>query len=202
MMELIEACRKAGPLPEAAVMIDGDPKPYKEVRWPDNWAIHVAKEHMEMIGASNELMRLHPDKPWYGFLNDRSRPVTSFWWQRLVEECSGGWANCKSWGHNPRTGLIRMVDGVYDGRVVKALGWCFPPFLVHFFGDDILEEVLQRNGLWRETDVEMKWVSVPKFPRVFRGRPYWESDKNAYIAWKKSFGFEQITERLRNAGLI
>lgn len=201
MRELIDSCRIAGKVPEAAVMIDGDPTPYKGIRWPANWTVHVADEHLEMIGATNELVRRHPDKPWYGFLNDRARPITDDWWEKLVDACKGGWANCKSLGTNPRTGKVRMKDGIYDGAVVRALGWFFPPFLTHFYGDDVLEEVLQDNGLWRQTDVEIEERAVPKLPRIHRGRAYWDDDRIAYEGWKASHGMQQLTAKLREAGL-
>lgn len=197
MKELIEACVISGQVPDAAVLIDGDPEPYKGIRWPKNWTVGVADRHMEMIGATNELLRRNPGREWYGFLNDRARPVTDGWADKLVEASQGGWANCKSLGQNPRTGRVRMKDGVYSAKVVGALGWFFPPFLVHFFGDDVLEEVLQEAGKWVQTDVEIEEKPVAKLPRVFKGKPYWDDDRLAFAAWNRSAEKDELIERVR-----
>lgn len=190
MKELISACYLYG-LPKAAVMIDGDPKPYEYIRWPKGWAVHVCERHMEMVGATNELFRLHPDEEWYGFLNDRARPREENWWSKLLDSVGDGWANQASLG--TKNGRVRMKNGVMNGGLVRALGWFWPPQFVHFFVDDAMEDVLYGAGLFNQTDVQIDEQPIRKLPRVFDGAAYWHKDEKAY----KDFDSSRVIERLK-----
>lgn len=178
--ELISSCYLYG-MPKCAVMIDGDPKAYAEIRWPKSWVIHVAQRHLKMVGATNELVRLHPDEPWYGFLNDRARPHETGWQEKLLDSMNGGWANQKSLGE--KNGRIRMKNGVMDGCLVRALGWFWPPQFTHFFVDDAMEDVLYGAGLFHQTDSDIEEQPIRKLPRIHNGESFWEKDRQAYEAF-------------------
>lgn len=202
--KLIASMQACGEVPEAAVMIDRDGSEggYCGVTWPANWHIHHAEEHLEFIAGLNALQRLHPDEPWYGVLPDHSRPVSEHWSTRLVAACAGGWSNAVNAGKiNSSTGCQKLAVGVMDARIVHAAGWVFPDWLTHFYGDTLLEEVLQDAGLWRQTDVVIGIDKIRNHPRVHKGIHYHDEDRRKWAAWRDGGGVQSMISMLRAAGL-
>jgi len=186
-------------------MIDGFPDPYEEVKWPENWDIHKAPQHLEMAGALNFLLKMHPDEPWYGILIDRCRPRTKDWASLLIDQSKGGFANVKPLKHgdakNPRLHVERMRCGVFDSRIINCVGWIYPPWCTHFFGDDVWEDVLHSAGLFRSTDVIVEEEQMEKGPRIHNGVPYWQRDANNYQMWLKSGAREKMIEKVTQSVL-
>jgi len=206
MRDLITAIRKTGAPPEAAVMMDGCQ--YEDMDWPQNWHIHASKEHLEMGGSINALMDLHLGRPFYGLLTDHSRPLTQDWSGRLERE-AGDWGIASSVNGKPRfnkrTGRQRLDCFAIGGKLVRALGYIWHPSMVHLYADDVLEDIGYSLGV-------LKFVPEVVFDelqlrdgtlrpdgnsqRVFRGRPYWPLDREAYARWLEH-EFDQTISRLR-----
>ena len=159
--KLILACHLYG-MPPAAVMVSGD---YSAVRWPPHWKIHYGGQE-GMVKATNDLFRLYPNEPWYGFLNDRARPLEERWFERLLSAVDGGWANQYSSKVNPRTGRIRILNGIMDGDLTRRLGWFWPPMFRHLWVDDAMEDLLYDAGLFHQTDVKIDNELMPKHIRI------------------------------------
>lgn len=194
----MKAC---GEVPDAAVMIDGNEGGYDGVKWPENWHIHHATEHLEFIAGLNALAKFHPDD-WYGVLPDHSRPASKNWSSRLVSACVGGWSNAVNGGKiNPSNGRQKMVEGVIDAKLVYVAGWVFADWLTHFYGDDLWEEVLQDVGLWHQTDVVIGCDKIRNHPRIHKGVRYHDDDKRKWKAWRAGGGVKAMIDKLRGAGL-
>ena len=177
---LIYACHLYG-MPPAAVMISGD---YSAVRWPSKWKIHEGGSE-GMVKATNDLFKMYPNEPWYGFLNDRARPKEDDWWLTLLKSVNRGWANQASLGM--KNGRIRMKNGIMDGDLVRKLGWFWPPSFRHLWVDDAMEDLLYGADLFHQTDVKIEEEPMPKHQRF--GNDYY-----AYQVWRGELPY--VFERL------
>lgn len=197
MRDLIEAMQRAGEIPNAAVMIDGDAALYADVQWPANWAVHQSETHLEYQRALNGLFELHPNEKTYGVITDHARPISPDWATQL-DMTAGDWkiALCDDGRNrfNLRTGIRRMTSAIsIGGELVRAMGFLWPNFCVHLWGDDALEEIGHELNLieWRgDIRVDDLHFIDGQFPRdanherVWQGRPYAESDRSAFMAWR------------------
>lgn len=180
--ELISACYLYG-MCDAAVMVGPPCSEYASVRWPRHWAIHHLDSNEGLVKATNALVGLYPDLEWYGFLNDRARPRQAGWVEGLLEKVQGGWANQASLGTNPRTGRIRMKNGIMAGELVRKHGWFWPPWLTHLYVDDTMEDILYGEGLFHQTDVKIEEQPMKKHLREVNGVPFADKDRQAYLQW-------------------
>ena len=179
--ELISACYLYG-MPDAAVMVGPPRADYDSVRWPKNWRIHYDTENAGMVAATNKLFALYPDLPWYGFLNDRARPAQEGWVEGLLAHVKGGWANQAPL--NYKHDRPRMKNGIMDGDLVRKRGWFWPPWLVHLYVDDAMEDMLYDEGLFHQTDVQIIEQPMKKHLREVNGEPFAKRDHDAYMNWR------------------
>jgi hypothetical protein len=215
---LIEACRAAGELPEAAVMIDGDCHEYDGVDWPAHWTVHRSEEHRELSASQNALWALHRGRSAYCVSPDHARPRSAGWFSRLCA-AAGDWGIAYSednWMHglwpedlHPHKADRRHLTGgiVLGGRLVETLGWIMPPGLVHLYTDNVLEELASALDLWRwcpDVLVENDHPANPRMPaqpdgntrRVFRGESYPAKDRAEFGRWLTQ-DYGRTVDRLR-----
>lgn len=193
MVELIEAMRKTE-IPVCAVMQDACEY---DIDWPDHWKIHKSEEHLEMSGAINALFKLYPNEPFYGMLDDHTRPLSEGWATKMqavagTNRIASGW-NLKN---RFKEGRMRINSYCMGGDLARELGWVWPDFVVHMYGDDVLEDI---GYEWGILDFVEDAVFQPLLlrdgtlkpdensKRMFRGRPYIPSDRAAYLQWKQRF---------------
>ena len=180
--ELINHCYLYG-MPEVAVMVGKPHSDYASIRWPRGWKIHLAEENLGLTKAINDLAKVYEDREYIGVLNDRARPREEGWWERLTEEVDGGYANPQALSLNPRTGLPRLKNGVFWSGLVKKWGWLFPPWLTHLYVDDVLEDILHGEKLFRQTDVIVDEQPMAKHLREVNGVGFADLDRKAYEQW-------------------
>ena len=194
MEATIEAMRLTGEIPEVAVMVDG---PMYQIDWPKHWHIHESYGHLEMQRSLNALYRLYPNEKNYGLLTDQSRPQTPDWASKLESAAGDGFiAMCNTTKNrvNPRTGLRRITTACTGGDLIRAVGWVWPPFVVHLYGDDAWEdigyalnvirylpEVVILALLKRDGEVEID----ANHRRVWQGKSYMATDAQEFAAWKE-----------------
>lgn len=197
MRDLIQAMEDAGEIPEAAVMIDGPMEPYHGVPWPASWHIHLASEHLEFQRSLNALYALHPNEKNYGVITDHARPLNAEWATEL-ETLAGDWnvSLCNTRNLRARTGYYQMSAAVcIGGKLAHLLGYVWPDFCVHIYGDDAWEELINEGGLirWGENSkVKDLSFALGHFPidenhkRLWRGESYIKKDEQAFAHWRKS----------------
>lgn len=208
MAEMITAMKATGEVPACAVMHDGCQ--VYEVDYPKHWHIHQSDEHLEMAGALNALFKAHPGEPVYGMLDDHTRPLSPLWATKL-QDAAGAWRIASAWNEknrvNPRTGKTRLNCYCIGGELARALGWVWPDFVVHMYGDDVLEDIGYRLGILdhvKDTlfrsyllrDGTLKPDENSR--RIFRGQPYLQHDQTAYAMWRRA-EFDKTVSRLRKA---
>lgn len=193
MQELIQAIKESGDKPDVAVMVDGDPY---DIEWPESWHIHKSEEHLELQQAMNALFRLHPNEKTYGMLVDHTRPGTPGW-VKILEDAAGDWnISLADDGYNrinPKSGLRRIASATcFGGELIRTLGWIWPPFCVHLYGDDAIEEIGHELGLFRITtakcgDLQFETGEVKideNHKRMYKGKPYALDDRDAFHKWR------------------
>ena len=200
--------RQVEDVPDVAVMMDCDP--YEDVDWPENWKIHASIEHLELQRAWNSLYGLYPDEKTYGLITDHARPRSK--WSAVLEKTAGDWkiAHCKD-NHerrNPRSGHKRIpAASCMGGEFVRAMGYVWPDFCTHMYGDDALEEIGNELGLitiCESAQVDDLLSKKGQFPidsnnnRMFHGKPYVREDAIAYMDWSLHTKPE-LMERLKRA---
>ena len=193
MKELIKAIDESGDKPEVAVMLDGEPY---DIDWPEGWHIHIAPEHLELQRAMNLLLKLHPNEKTYGMIVDHTRPRYPGW-VKALEDAAGDWnISLSDDGYNrinPKTGLQRIASATcFGGELVRTLGWIWPDFCVHLYGDDAIEELGHELGLFRHVpvrvdDLQFTAGEVPldnNHKRMYQGKHYALDDRAAYYRWR------------------
>src|SRR5690606_31390754 len=97
---------------------------------------------------------------------------------------------------NPRTGQKRINCYAIGGELARHLGWVWPDFVVHMYGDDVLEDIGYRYGLLKHVEsavFDNLLVRDGRMPRdgnhnrMFKGLPYIPRDRMAYGLWKQEF---------------
>ena len=191
-VELIKAMKDVDDVPMVAVMMDCDPY---DIEWPEHWKIHSSLEHLELQRAWNALYNIYPEEPNYGLLTDHARPRSK--WSKILEKTAGSdkIAYCKD-NHerfNPRTGHRRIpAASCMGGELVRKMGYVWPDFCTHMYGDDALEELGNELGIitiCEEAKVDDLLAKKGQLRidenhrRLWRGKPYLPMDERAYKHW-------------------
>ena len=197
MAELIEAMQRLGDVPPVAVMHDGCER--YAVDYPAHWSIHQSDEHLEMSAAIHRLFLAHPGRPWYGYLNDHCFPMMPGWHDVLIG-AAGQWRIASAWDTKNRwrtspTGRKKRINCyVLGGELARTLGWIWPPFVIHLFGDDCLEAIGDALHLMtheRGAVMDNRTLRDGRLPRdgnsrrLYKGIPYLEHDAMAAMQWKR-----------------
>jgi len=205
MVEMIAAMRATGDIPICAVMQDACEY---AIDWPAHWHIHRSERHLEMSGALNALFKAHPGEPFYGMLDDHTRPLSPGW-DAAMREWAGEWQIASFENNknrvNPRTGKTRINCYALGGKLARALGWVWPNFVIHLWGDDALEDIGYELGILRhvpEARAETLLLRDGTLPadinsrRIWSGMSYPAHDEKAYRRWKNS-EFRPLCQKLR-----
>lgn len=199
--------REVGDVPQLAVMQDCEAY---AIDWPSHWKTYASDSHLELQRAWNTLYHRHPDEKTYGLLTDHARPRST--WSKALEAAAGDWriAFCKD-NHerfNPRTAKRRIPGAsCYGGKLVRAMGFVWPDFCTHMYGDDALEEIgyaLELITVCEEARVDDLLSKKGETPvddnnrRLWRGKPYVKTDGIAFADWM-THEKAPLVERLKYA---
>lgn len=193
MVSLIEAMKKTGEVPVCAVMQD---ECEYDIEWPSHWKIHKSDVQLEMSGAINALFQLYPNESFYGMLDDHTHPLSEGWATHMQQAASNaliasGW-NLKN---RYKNGRMRINNYCLGGELARELGWVYPDFVIHMYGDDVLEDIGYSQGIIRfvkesvfQTFLLRDGTLKPdeNSRRLFRGKPYIGHDRQAYERWANS----------------
>lgn len=204
VQEMIDTMTQTGDVPRCAVMQDAC---RYDIDWPQHWHVHASAEHLEMAGALQALFRLYPNEPCYGMLDDHTHPVAAGWSSRLAQ-AAGSWRIASAVNDKNRTkGERRRINNyAIGGELARALGWVWPSFVVHLFGDDVLEDIGYALGiltfvedagfrslLLRDGTLKADANSA----RRWRGESYTAHDAAAYREWRRH-EMPELLEHLRS----
>ena len=164
VVEYINACEVSGCIPDHAVMVDQSSEEnvdkYRAIKWPDNWRVHYATEHMELTKIFNYLWNLYPGYSAYGETTDHARPRTADWSGKL-EKVAGDWYIANSVNqHDRRTrkncgwgvGLRRLNAAAFGAKLLDLVGWFWLPATIHLGGDDCWEAIGYEAGILKFCD--------------------------------------------------
>lgn len=176
------------------VLLDRDDSPnYKGMRFPEGWEVVVGPRTC-LSEKLNEGFRKKPQEPWYGILNDDHLPITPGWDVALIEKLK---SQPMVWPQDNYAD--RISTPVFDGDLVRTLGWVAPPELKHFYIDDVHELIAECLGCVRLETVMVSHEHVNKgrMPpdRTYLERPNNQHDRAAFFRWCKDT-WPQIRQNL------
>jgi hypothetical protein len=167
--------------PGLLLIDDDDYKEYRSVILPDYWEkFSIPRAYLS--SKLNEGFRLKPDEPWYGILNDDHLPITPDWDVKLVDALK---KQPIAWPDDNYAG--RISTPVFDGKLIRLLGWIAPPELNHFYIDDVHESLAEVMGCTRLDDVVVSHEHVNKGrmkpDKTYDERPDSNRDRAEFFKW-------------------
>jgi hypothetical protein len=179
---LVERLFNVGEFKTPGLLILDEDQKY-DVELPEGWETLVLPR-MYLSPKLNAGVAHKPSEPWYGILNDDHLPKTEGWDVKLVEALK---TQRMVW---PKDNYgDRISTGVFDGDLVRALGWITPPELNHFYIDDAHELIAEVLGCRRLDEVMVSHEHVNKGrmkpDQTYRERPEPNRDRVAFHHWCK-----------------
>ena len=130
---------------------------YDALTLPPNWSRADLPRNIGFNAALDWAFKLQPALQWYGIMSDDCLPKTPEWDRIMVQDlakhaivsCNEGW-QAKPNGE----GRLSPIS-VFDGNLLRAMGFWFKPELRHYCADDILEGIGRQFGFWNtRMDIE------------------------------------------------
>jgi hypothetical protein len=180
--QLVTRLFKAGfKTPGLLIIDDDDYKNYRGIELPDGWEKKSIPRQF-LSSKLNAGLRMRPQETWYGILNDDHLPMTEGWDLKLVEALK---TRPIVW---PKDNYAdRISTPVFDGDLVRALGWITPPELNHFYIDDAHELIAEVLGCYRLEEVTVSHEHVNKgrmrADQTYKERPEPNRDRAAFQKW-------------------
>jgi hypothetical protein len=157
----------------------GDSEQYEGIALPEGWE-KVILPRMFLSGKLNAGFKYRPEEPWYGILNDDHLPKTEGWDVSLVDALGKMVWPVDNYAD-------RISTPLFDGDLVRELGWIAPPELKHFYIDDVHELLADCLGGRRLEDVTVSHEHVNKGrmkpDRTYLERPDSNADRMAFMKW-------------------
>jgi hypothetical protein len=179
--------------PGLLIIDDDDYKTYRGIELPDGWE-KISIPRVYLSPKLNAALTRKPLEPWYGILNDDHVPKTPGWDVKLVEALRN---QPMVW---PKDNYAdRISTPVFDGDLVRSLGWIAPPELNHFYIDDAHEVIAEVLGCMRleEVTVSHEHVNAGRMARdkTYEERPDVNRDAQAFQAWARDV-WPQVRKRI------
>lgn len=205
-IDAMRACADAGQTTKGLLVEDGCK--YNIPKMPSHWSRLTLPDRQELAGALHAGWKANPGLEWYGILGDGIRPITRNWDRLLIAASNGrNFVSCNdNWRKDGRMAGALLVPG----WIVEALGWFFPPGMIHLWTDDVWEHLGGRLDNWVYVDgvkVEDHHFAHPNpekkvafdTPREFKGQSYAHTDPAKFREWRYGPQFEQAVGRIKAA---
>lgn len=114
---------------------------------PDTWQVSIKPRFASLGLNTNEYFWQYRQEPWYGLLADDAVPVSKHWDLKLIEAAGNDGLSCCWDGINNGTNL--GSSPCIAGNFARRLGWIIYPGLARIYGDNILFELAQKQGVLR-----------------------------------------------------
>lgn len=199
-----------GTTPGLVLVDKNDPslEEYKNLKYPPGWELQIT-EAVSMGDKVREVFEKVSELDWVGILNDDHRPRTKDWDKKIVGHINGHNVIFTNDGPNPdqRWNFPSRLCGAicFSGKILKTLGYMFPPNLHHFFSDDVWGTLFGKAGCAQglgdicvehehaylhseKRDDTFYKVNGPnimdELPKGGQGTGgFWDGDRKAYQAW-------------------
>lgn len=202
----MRACADAGQTTNGLLIEDGCK--YYIPKLPAHWDRLILNDRHELVGAIHAAWRATPGKAWYGIISDGVRPVTRYWDRLLIAASQDrNFVSCNDgWRLDNRMAGVLLVPG----WIVDALGWFFPPNMVHLWTDDVWEHLASALDNWVYVPgvvVEDHHFAHPDpnkkvafdTPREFKGQSYAHTDPARFREWRNGPQFDQAVQHIKSA---
>ena len=122
---------------------------YAALKLPEHWSVLPTKG--DGLGDKcREVWNAIKNLDWVGLGCDDLRPVTEGWDQKLLEKITGKnivTCNDGQQGHSRMAGIT-----IFSGRVLRAMGYMFPPDFWHTYVDNVWEDIGRLASCWTYVD--------------------------------------------------
>jgi hypothetical protein len=168
---------------------------------PAGWELWRNGKNLGAIGAMNEVFRVRPDEPFYGFIGDDEVIYTKDWNKRLVEAAGANKLSHTNdgWQSGPRIHSYVCIGG----DLIRAIGYMAVPTCWHWFGFDCMWELIAQQLPVRvflhELEAEHRHFlnyKVKKDVCYAIGESMNVADEKAFALWMKE-EYPQVLERLK-----
>ena len=205
--DCMEACVKAGQTTQGVLIQDGCDYITLQPPWTSPWQkIKLDAQH-ELAGALQKGWKRYPRKLWYGIISDGVRPITPGWDRLLLAASQGkNFVSCSDngWREDTRMAGILLVPG----WIIEAMRYWFPEGMIHLYTDDVWEQIAGALGNWvyaEDVVVTDNHHSHPDpanrttfdHPRIFKGKPYADSDRDLFNDWRYGPEFAETIDRIK-----
>lgn len=145
-----EAYAKTEATAPGIVLVDkNDPRKgeYLKLDLPNGW--HISLTDGVTMGAKfAEIFPIVKDSEWIAILNDDHVPVTKNWDQKCIAHLNGTNVVSTNDGltpDKPWNAPNRICGAIFfSGKIIRTLGWIFPPGLQHLYTDDVWQYMFGR----------------------------------------------------------
>lgn len=138
-------------IPGIVIVDRTDPqlKAYQELEYPKEWHL-VLTDGITMGDKFRETWDQYKDLDAVCIINDDHEPITEGWDVKILSQINGtNVVSCND-GKSPDTpwnAPNRICGAIcFSGKILRALGWLFPPGLQHLYSDDIWAYLFSRSG--------------------------------------------------------
>jgi hypothetical protein len=179
-VEAYHATKASEPI---CLIIDHDDDSYNSIMdiIPAHWHVHRGEREKYLVPRINALLARFPDAEYYAVLTDDLIPRTVGWDIALATAAMAGKIASFDDGYNKPDTLSHVF---LPGRMVRALGWFFPPCFKHFYGDNVFKHLADDLGAGYRAPVVIEHMhfSLGKaaYDSVYAERPAPEQDRAQY----------------------
>lgn len=163
---------------------------YKRITIPCNWTL-VLTNSVQMGDKINEVKDRWWNLDWVGILNDDHYPITKGWDQKVIGQIKG--YNIVSTNDNWKAPNRLCGFICLSGKLIRELGWFFPPGVQHLYSDDAWEFLASRAGCamcLMDVIVEHRHAFKTNAKDGTHMKVYsdesWNSDKKAFDEWLRN----------------
>ena len=179
---------------------------YDALELPEGWRVELFDEKGTGPVTQAACERLCEGLDWVGWLADDLLPATPRWDVAAIESLNG-WNFVTT--DDSLMGRKRMGGAwVWSGELLRAVGWLYPPGLMHFYVDTAWETMAAMTGCWaRRLDILVRHehaMIVGPDSTTHGTHRYWDDDSRVYDLWRRADcmpAVERIIKLMQSRGL-
>lgn len=201
--EFLAQAVRTGMTTPGAIVVDisdygANQEAYDSLDLPDGWFIHTVQGGGCAKATQEAVQELFTDEmQWLGWLGDDLSPETEGWDRYVIRNLTGwNMVSTNDGAHAPH-----KFNGAtaWSGDLVRAIGYLFPPGLVHNYLDNVAEELGNACGNWMcLMDVMVRhkhasWGGERAKDETFtKTMSFWQEDDRAFQEWQRSEKTEAV----------
>jgi len=185
LVEFFKSYRDTRSFVPGLLLIDEDDyqknkEAYCSLQLPENWEIVVTGKSVTMGDKIRFVWNRIVNLDWVTILNDDHRPRSEEWDKKILSQINGHNVVATNDGWKAPQRLCGAIT--YSGKVLRTVGWMFPPGVHHLYHDDIWELLCSRAEC-----AHILMDVLVEHDHAFRNKKEDDTHKKVYAdeAWKR-----------------